>query len=259
MTARWSATSHCSAACCSPMNRFPPVLKDAILTTEDQHFEEHWGVDFTRVAGAAWQGSGRAPRRRRRQHPHHAIGRHAVSGSLRSQHGPENSGSAAGASRSSGTIPSSRFSRCTATRFIFPTAITDLKRLRNIISARPVGKLNVPEAALLAGLIRGPSYSPILHPQRALARRNVVLDRMAHNGKITEAQAQASHRAADGSASSKLREIRWRRILSRKSANIWKPPTARKWCTSAGCACIPRSMWPCSGRQPSRSRRPACL
>src|SRR3984885_15181175 len=33
----------------------PPVLKDAILTTEDQHFDEHWGVDFTRVAGAAWK------------------------------------------------------------------------------------------------------------------------------------------------------------------------------------------------------------
>src|SRR5258707_7048307 len=33
--------------------QFPPVLKDAILTTEDQHFEQHWGVDFTRVAGAA--------------------------------------------------------------------------------------------------------------------------------------------------------------------------------------------------------------
>src|SRR5882757_5664743 len=35
--------------------QIPPVLKDAILTTEDQHFEQHWGVDFTRVAGAAWK------------------------------------------------------------------------------------------------------------------------------------------------------------------------------------------------------------
>ena len=35
--------------------QIPPVLKDAILTTEDQHFEQHWGVDFTRVAGAAWR------------------------------------------------------------------------------------------------------------------------------------------------------------------------------------------------------------
>ena len=30
-------------------NQIPPVLHDAIVTTEDQHFEEHWGVDFPRV------------------------------------------------------------------------------------------------------------------------------------------------------------------------------------------------------------------
>src|SRR3979490_781763 len=35
--------------------QIPPVLKDALLTTDDQHFEQHWGVDFTRVAGAAWR------------------------------------------------------------------------------------------------------------------------------------------------------------------------------------------------------------
>ena len=55
---------------------------------------------------------------------------------------------------------------------------------------KPVGKLNVQEAALLAGLIRGPSYSPILHPQRALARRNLVLELMARSGKITDAQSR---------------------------------------------------------------------
>ena len=35
--------------------QIPKVLKDAILATEDQHFDEHWGVDFTRVVGAAWR------------------------------------------------------------------------------------------------------------------------------------------------------------------------------------------------------------
>jgi penicillin-binding protein 1A len=54
---------------------------------------------------------------------------------------------------------------------------------------KPVGKLTLPEAALLAGMIRGPSYSPILHAQRALARRNIVLDRMARADKIAQAQA----------------------------------------------------------------------
>src|SRR5258708_28971604 len=55
---------------------------------------------------------------------------------------------------------------------------------------KPVGKLTLAESALLAGMIRGPSYSPILHAQRALARRNLVLGLMAHAGKITDAQSK---------------------------------------------------------------------
>ncbi len=36
-------------------NQIPPVLKDAVIATEDQHFEQHWGVDFPRVLEAAWR------------------------------------------------------------------------------------------------------------------------------------------------------------------------------------------------------------
>jgi penicillin-binding protein 1A len=53
---------------------------------------------------------------------------------------------------------------------------------------RPVGKLTLPEAALLAALIRGPAYSPIMYPNRALDRRNLVLDLMQRDGKITTQQ-----------------------------------------------------------------------
>src|ERR1700722_9531105 len=36
-------------------NQIPPVLRDAIITAEDQHFFDHWGVDLPRVAQAAWR------------------------------------------------------------------------------------------------------------------------------------------------------------------------------------------------------------
>jgi membrane peptidoglycan carboxypeptidase len=50
--------------------------------------------------------------------------------------------------------------------------------------------LTLPQAALLAGLVRGPAnYDPVAHPKAALARRNVVLDRMLETGKISQAQA----------------------------------------------------------------------
>src|SRR4029077_16424650 len=31
------------------------VLYSAVTAIEDQRFEEHWGIDFPRVAGAAWR------------------------------------------------------------------------------------------------------------------------------------------------------------------------------------------------------------
>jgi len=50
-------------------------------------------------------------------------------------------------------------------------------------------ELNIQEAALLAGLVKGPTmYSPRRNPENALARRNLVLDRMASAGAITRHQ-----------------------------------------------------------------------
>ncbi len=56
-----------------------------------------------------------------------------------------------------------------------------------------VSQLTLPQAALLAGLIQSPSrLNPYRHPQRALARRNVVLDAMVETGDITKEQAEAA-------------------------------------------------------------------
>lgn len=54
-----------------------------------------------------------------------------------------------------------------------------------------VSSLTLPEAALLAGIIRGPNYySPYRHPKRATERRNHVLGEMADAGYISKAQAR---------------------------------------------------------------------
>lgn len=50
-------------------------------------------------------------------------------------------------------------------------------------------ELNVQEAALLVGILKGTTvYSPIRNAERAKARRNVVLDQMEKYGFITEAE-----------------------------------------------------------------------
>ncbi|MGN6558814.1 MAG: transglycosylase domain-containing protein [Solirubrobacterales bacterium] len=60
-----------------------------------------------------------------------------------------------------------------------------------IFFSRPVWKLNLPQAALLAGLPQAPSqYNPFLAPAAAKARRNEVLRQMAQLGYISQARAK---------------------------------------------------------------------
>lgn len=59
--------------------------------------------------------------------------------------------------------------------------------------------LNVAEAALLVGLSRRPFWlSPSTHPERALNRRNEVIDVMMERGSITGVDAQAAKAAPLG-------------------------------------------------------------
>jgi penicillin-binding protein 1B len=56
---------------------------------------------------------------------------------------------------------------------------------------KELSKITLPEAAMLAGLIQSPGgRNPFSHPERALARRNIVLKQMRDNDFITERQYQ---------------------------------------------------------------------
>ena len=70
-----------------------------------------------------------------------------------------------------------------AAQFYFGKSVTDLK---------------LQEAALLAGMIRGPIYSPLADPARALARRNLVIHRMEEEGKITPVEEEAAKKTPLG-------------------------------------------------------------
>jgi penicillin-binding protein 1A len=55
---------------------------------------------------------------------------------------------------------------------------------------KPAKDLTLDEAAILAGLPKAPnSYSPINSPERALRRRNLVINNMLEDGKVTADQA----------------------------------------------------------------------
>ena len=61
---------------------------------------------------------------------------------------------------------------------------------------KSAAKLNLPEAALLAGLIRSPNrLSPLKNPEGSKIQRNAVLDRMVALKKLSPADAEAAKRA----------------------------------------------------------------
>jgi len=170
--------------------QIPKVLKDALLSTEDQHFEEHWGVDFPRVIEAAYRNV--------------LLHRRAEGASTLTMQ----------LARVLFLTPDKNFRRKvqeTALAIQIERHYTKQQILAmysnqiylghgnygfqaasEFYFGHPVNELTLPEAALLAGIVRGPSYSPILHAQRARARRNTVLSLMARDGKITAAQAEAA-------------------------------------------------------------------
>src|SRR6266849_5519478 len=166
----------------------PRVLHDALLAIEDQHFEEHWGIDFTRVAGAAW--------------------RNLVKRSV-------TSGASTITMQLAGNLfldRSDRSFRRKIEEMLLAIQIERRYTKQQIFTmyanqvylaqgnygfaaasqfyfGKPVSELKLTEAALLAGMVKGPKYSPLVDPKAALARRNLVLERMAEEGKISAREA----------------------------------------------------------------------
>jgi penicillin-binding protein 1A len=165
--------------------QFPQILKDAILTTEDQHFEQHWGVDFTRVAGAALKNI----------LAHRVVeGASTITMQLAGTLFLDRSDRRMGRKVQEALL-ALQIERHYSKQQIFTMYCNQIylsqgnygfEAASEYYFGKPVGKLTVPEAALLAGMIRGPSYSPIQYQQKALSRRNLVLELMARAGKISE-------------------------------------------------------------------------
>jgi len=166
----------------------PKVLRDAIISTEDKDFEKHWGIDFIRIIGAAWRDVMSGSR---------AQGASTLTMQL---------------SRNLFLSPDRKFSRKMQEmmlaiqierRFTKPQIFTmycnqiflgggayGFEAGSQYYFNKHAKDLTLEEAAMLAGLPKGPSlYSPVNSPERALRRRNFVLNAMMEDGKLTADQA----------------------------------------------------------------------
>src|SRR5947209_1064478 len=81
-------------------------------------------------------------------------------------------------------------------RIYFGTGCYGVETASQAYFGKSASKLNLPEAALLAGLIRSPNrFSPLKNPEGSRIQRNAVLDRMVALKKLTLAQAGEAKKA----------------------------------------------------------------
>ncbi len=175
----------------------PKVLFNAVTSIEDQHFDDHWGIDFPRIAGAAYRNLLKGRK---------AEGASTITMQLAGNLFLDRSDRSF-RRKMQEMLLSLQIER----RYTKPQIFTmyanqvylahgnyGFAAAAQFYFGKPVTDLKLQEAALLAGMIRGPIYSPLNDPQRALARRNLVLHRMQEEGKISPTEEAASRKTPLG-------------------------------------------------------------
>jgi penicillin-binding protein 1B len=173
-------------------NDIPPKMVQATLAIEDRRFFEHSGVNFLRMAEAAWIDVVR--------------GRHEQGGSTITMQlsrgfflSPEKTIKRKLIEMLIAEELEHKFSKQQIFEFYAnwvdlgqrgSFAISGFAEASRAYFNKDLKDITLPEAALLAGLIQRPSYlSPYRHPERALERRNLVLESMVETRAITREDA----------------------------------------------------------------------
>jgi 1A family penicillin-binding protein len=166
-----------------PLERMSKHLVDAVLSVEDQRFYEHSGVDAIRVVAAA-VGNLRSGRR--------AQGGSTITQQLARQAFLSREKTYQRKMREVvlATYIESAYSKddileMYLNKVYFGDGLYGVEAASRGYFGKPASDLDVAEAALLAGLIQSPSsYAPSVNMDRAVARRNVVLQTMVTSGAI---------------------------------------------------------------------------
>jgi len=179
-------------------DEIPKVMVDAVLAIEDRRFFEHNGVNFIRMAEATWIDI---------THQRHEQGGSTLTMQL---------------SRGFFLTPEKKVTRKLAEMLIAMEleqklskqqifeyyanwvdlgqrgsfTISGFAEASQAYFNKDLKDITLPEAAMLAGIIQRPSYlSPYRHPERALDRRNLVLESMVETHAITQEQADKAKAA----------------------------------------------------------------
>ncbi|PIT56948.1 penicillin-binding protein 1A [Snodgrassella alvi] len=172
------------------INDFPQVLKDAVVAAEDKRFYEHSGVDFigiiraliSNMTGGVQSGASTITQQ---------VARNFYLTNERTYTRKFNEALLAYKIEQKLTkdqILELYFNQIYLGQRAYGFAAASLAYFN-----KPVQKLDLAEATILAGLPKAPStFNPVVNPQRAKMRQRYILNNMVELGKITPAQADAA-------------------------------------------------------------------
>lgn len=174
-----------------PYEKIPEVLKQAIIATEDPRFFRHHGVDFRGILRAIvanlrqgrvrrLQGGSTITQQLARQlflYSQQTLGRKLKETYLALQIEQRYS--------------KEKIFEMYCNQCYLGHGVYGVETAANLLFGKSVSDLTIEEAALIAGIFRGPEiYSPYTNADVTLRRRNHVLTRMAEEGFVSKEEAE---------------------------------------------------------------------
>jgi penicillin-binding protein 1A len=170
---------------------YPQVLRDSLVSIEDKDFYRHAGINIWRIVGAAFRDIESGGKVQGASTLTMQLARNLFLSPDRSFYRKMQEALLAIQIERRFTKP--QIFTLYANQIFLGHGNYGYEAASEYYFSKPAKQLKLEEAALLAGLPKAPQYySPINHPDRALKRRNLVLNAMLEDGKITAAQAEAA-------------------------------------------------------------------
>ncbi|HEX5474061.1 MAG TPA: PBP1A family penicillin-binding protein [Vicinamibacterales bacterium] len=177
-----------------PLEEIAPDLQHAVVAIEDHRFYHHIGIDPIGLGRAVWRDARGADRMEGGSTITQQLARTLFLSNERTL--GRKAREAVLALLLEQELSKRQILELYLNRVYLSGGVYGVEPMSRHLFGRHAKDVTLPEAALIAGLIRAPSaLSPWSNLDGAIARSHVVLDRMREEGFITAAQEQAARRA----------------------------------------------------------------
>ncbi|WP_138444626.1 transglycosylase domain-containing protein [Sinomonas susongensis] len=182
-----------------PLDQISPTMRNAIVAVEDYRFYEHGGIDTTGIARALiadFRGDRQGASTLTQQYVANVLKENEIAQGT-SADVVLNGQKTIGDKLREMKLAISLEQRYTKDQILqgylnivfFNTNAYGVEAASEYFFSVHAKDLTLPQAALLAALVNGPSvYDPTVHPDNAVTRRNLVLDAMLQHGYIDQKQ-----------------------------------------------------------------------